>query len=95
MATAPTPAKFRLTLGWRSYLVTAADAVTVMNILGAAECVDSVDISDQRYFRPVKRESMTLDVADAPLLTAEEVQRLQKIEEEERAAEAAQEGAAA
>ena len=57
---------FRLQLGWRSYLMTAADAAKVMDLLARADCVESGWINSKHILIDATREDLTLSVASSP-----------------------------
>lgn len=76
MAKTPiTPAKFALRMGYRSYLMSAHEAATVMDILARAVCTERDWIDDNgAVLVPAEPESISMTVVAETLLTREEAE---------------------
>ena len=93
MAKTPiTPAKFALRMGYRSYLMTAHEAATVMDILARAVCTERDWVDDNgAVLVPAEPESISMTVVTETLLTREEAEARRaayKAEQEAKAAAA-------
>jgi len=80
------PITFRLTVGWRSYLMTAADAAKVMELLCKAVCVDSgyLEGEDGHVLIDATREDLSLVPANGRRMTRDEFKRAQDSERKAR-----------
>jgi len=94
MATQP---PFKLTIGYRSYMMTATDAAKVMDMLVSAPCIDSTWLggrgaSVNHYVEP---QSLSLEQVSGPVLTLSQFEAAEAEDRALRDAKAAKEADAA